>query len=432
MSFYNYLKTNQLVIFLSVLVFFQTARLLVIGSGHATGIDLLFGLVPEILFALILACFLFSTLKDTNRKTHFLDKFVLIYFLFNVIVGFLLANDFVTSLYGFRLTYLPMLAYFVGSYYWDKKVDLERLFHGLFQILVLVAVIGFIIYFFLPDVHLYFHKLTTDKPVAMAFSKFVRMTSIFWTPVVFAMTMLSAFCYWTYYYFKTGNKWALVYLFIVLNALFLSISRGPIIAAFIGFGILLLLSKNRKLKLIVSGLLLLEFVVAYSFIPQISDVAEWIFQSSKQTVSLEAKNTRVGLWIEVMHTFKNNPMGLGLGKAGHAAVHLFPPNTPGVSFASTDGWYFKLMIETGVLALIMYLSMAFSFFIYMLRYVRKNAFDFVSFIFTVFVVTGFVNVVSNALDFYLFSYLYWVLLGLFVFKLKQNNNAKKESISSHS
>lgn len=421
MNIYNYLKSNQLSVFLSLLVFFPTARLLVIGSDHATGLGLLIGLIPEILFVFILVWFLASAIRDTNRKTHLLDKLVIGYFLFNIIVGFYLAHDLKASLYGFRLSYLPMLGYFVCSYYWDKKADIERIFHRLFQVLVLAAVIGFIIYFFLPGVGLYFHKLTTDKPVAMAFVGFVRMTSIFWTPVVFAMLMLSAFCYWTYRYLKTGNVLELIFSIITINAVFLSASRGPMIASFVAFVLLLCFSKIRKFKLLIAGVFFCELLVLYLFVGQFTELMEWVFISSKQTASLEASNSRVSLWADVMHSVQHNPMGLGLGKAGHTAVQLFPPNTPGVSFASTDGWYFKLMIETGIPALVFYLVVSLIFFISMIRYIRRTGLDFVSVIFAVFVVTGLVNMVSNALDFYMFSYLYWFLLGLFVFKLKQEN-----------
>jgi len=313
-----------------------------------------------------------------------------------------------------------MLAYFVGSYYWDKKVDLERLFHGFFKLLVFVAIIGFIIYFFLPQIHVYFHKIGNgDEPIVQAFAGFIRMTSIFWTPVVFAMIMLCAFCYWTYRYFKTGNLFALIFSLITVNAVFFSVSRGPMIASFVVLVILLFMGENRKFKWLMVSLILLELAIFYLFVPQFSELMEWFFVSSKETASLESTNTRVGLWVEVMNSIKHNPMGLGLGKAGHTAVQLFPPDTPGVSLASTDGWYFKLMIETGIPALVMYLGMALMFFIRIIQYIRKNAWDFVSVIFVIFVAAGLVNIVSNTLDFYLFSYFYWLLLGLFVMKLKQ-------------
>lgn len=432
MNIFNNLKSNQFTIFLSLLVFYPTIRLLTIGSEHASGFSVLIGVIPEILFSIVLLFFLLSVMKDKDRKTHLFDKIVLAYFLFNILIGVCLSQDLKASLYGFRLTYLPMLAYFVGSYYWNKKVDIDRLFHGFFKLLVLVAIIGFIIYFFFPEIHVYFHKIMTDKPIVMAFKGFVRMTSIFWTPVVFAMIMLSAFCYWTYHYLKTGSLFTLLFSLITINAVFFSVSRGPMIASFFALVILLFLGKNRKFKLILVSFVLFELVVFYFFVPQFPQLMEWVLVSSRQTVGLESNNTRVGLWAEVIHSIEHNPMGLGLGKAGHTAVQLFPPNTPGVSFSSTDGWYFKLMIETGIPALIMYLVMAWMFFINMIRYIKKQGFDFVSVIFSILIVTGLVNVVSNALDFYLFSYLYWFLLGLFVFILKQNGNAREESFGSNS
>ncbi|AEA44153.1 O-antigen ligase family protein [Fluviicola taffensis] len=431
MKVYNYLKSNQLSIFLSLLVFFPTARLLILGSGHVTGVRLLVGLIPEILFAFILGWFLFAFLKDKNRDIHWLDKLVLIYFLFNVLVGFYIAHDFKASIYGFRLTYLPMLAYFVTSYYWDKKVDVERIFLGFFRVLVLVAALGFLLQFFFPNVQLYFHKLSTNQPIVASAINFVRMTSVIWTPVVFAVLMLCAFCFWTYRYLKTGNKLALLFLLITLNAVFFSVSRGPIIASFFALLILFIIGINLRFKLIIAGILLLEFISLYLFVPKFTEIFEWFFLSSKQTVSLDIANTRVELWNDVVHTADDNLTGLGLGKAGHVAVQLFPRNTPGVSFTSTDGWYFKLMLETGITALILYLGMALMFFITMIRAFRKKVFDIGSVIFTIFVATGLVNITSNALDFYLFSYLYWFLLGLFVLKLKQKKHANKEGFSSN-
>ncbi|MDR0802363.1 O-antigen ligase family protein [Fluviicola sp.] len=422
MNIYNYLKSNQFSLFLSLLFFYPSIRLLIIGSEHSSALSILVGLFPKFLFVLILSGAFFKIIKDKDRKTHLLDKLVFAYFLYNVLTGCYLAHDLKAAIYGFQLTYLPMLGYFVCSYYWDKKVDLERLFYRFFQVLVLIAVLGLIIYFIFPGVHLYFHKLANgDKPIVMAFKGFIRMTSILWTPVVFAMLMLCAFCYWTYRYFKSGNIFELLYSLITVNAIFFSVSRGPMISSFVALLLLMILCKNGKYKLILAGVLILELLIFYLFAPQFTELMKWFFVSSKQTATLEETNTRVNLWREVMNSVKHNPMGLGLGKAGHVAVQLFPPGTKGVSRASTDGWYFKLMIETGISALVMYLSLGLVFFIKMIRYLRMHTLDFVGVIFVIFVTTGLVNLVSNALDFYLFSYFYWFLLGFFVFKLKQES-----------
>jgi hypothetical protein len=421
MKAFDYIKKNQIFLFFTILIFFPTIRLLVLGSSHASGIGMAFSVLPELLFGLILLFALTQFWKTKNRTITLLDKLVLGYFLFNVIIGVYLSHDLKASVYGFRLSYLPMLAYFVGSFYWDRLVDIEKLFRGFFKILVLVAVIGFLLYFVFPDLHLYFHKMTTDKPIAKAFGLIIRMTSILWTPVVFGVLMMTAFLYWIYNYFKTGNKWDLLYAFIVTMAMLLSISRGPIIASVIGFIVLAILSRNMKRILIVLGLVVLSVSMTFLVLMNKTSMLGWIVESSKETISLEKGNTRVDLWYEVASTLKHNPMGLGLGKAGHAAVQNFPPGTPDVSFASTDGWYFKLMIETGVIALILYLIMALFFFVAMMRYVRRNSFDFVSFILTLFITIGFVNIVSNVLDFYLFSYLYWLILGAFALRLKQEN-----------
>ena len=116
-------------------------------------------------------------------------------------------------------------------------------------------------------------------------------------------------------------------------------------------------------------------------------------------------------------------MGIGLGKAGHVAVQRFDPSRKDVSFTTTDGWYMKLLVETGYIALIFYALILATFIVVCLKYVKTHSFDWMWFIFVFGAVVSLQNVVSNVLDFYLFAYLYWFVLGLCVFILKKEKYA---------
>jgi O-antigen ligase len=104
---------------------------------------------------------------------------------------------------------------------------------------------------------------------------------------------------------------------------------------------------------------------------------------------------------------------MGIGKAGHVAARFLNENTSNASVYSTDGWFLKTLIETGIWGLLSYLIFACTFFILLIKNIvrdRKNR--ILVFLLTVFIAINLQNMVSNVLDFYLFSYLYWGLIGL--------------------
>ena len=125
-------------------------------------------------------------------------------------------------------------------------------------------------------------------------------------------------------------------------------------------------------------------------------------------------------------------LGDGLGKSGHVAARFSDPLqgqnaavSSKVSIASTDGWYLKLANETGIWGLFSYFILSGTLFIVSIKYMIKNSFGLYSFLFTLFVIVNIENITSNVLDFYLFSYLYWFLLGVMIFYLKLKNQEVK-------
>ena len=135
-------------------------------------------------------------------------------------------------------------------------------------------------------------------------------------------------------------------------------------------------------------------------------------KSSSSTLILEKGVTRVDLWMKAFADFKEHPLGYGLGKAGHVATRFFGKNSSEASVSSTDGWFLKIAGETGLWGLSTYFFLAVSFIVRSLNYIRNKSYSLFHFLLILFVVVNIQCLVSNVIDFYLLSYLFWLSLGL--------------------
>ena len=250
----------------------------------------------------------------------------------------------------------------------------------------------------------------------------VRMSSILWSPVVFATFMMAALFYF-FHRFLADEKWYWLLPFaFVCFCIIMSMSRGPMIISI--FGLLLMTILYRK-KISLFPWLVLAGVYCFTafIIASPGELSLWIFESASDTVGLKKGVTRVDLWINAFHNFQEHPFGMGLGKAGHVAARFFSQNTTQADVFSTDGWYLKTLNETGVWGLFSYLFFAAVFFIVIVKQmIHHKQKQLLFFIFSLFISINIQNMVSNVLDFYLFSFLYWGSLGLAANIIFNHNN----------
>ena len=82
----------------------------------------------------------------------------------------------------------------------------------------------------------------------------------------------------------------------------------------------------------------------------------------------------------------------------------------------------KLANETGVWGLFSYFFFTIFIFYNSIKYIRYYGVDFFTFLFVFFIVFNIQNLVSNVLDFYLFSYLFWFFIGMMVFHFKLHSS----------
>jgi len=391
---------------------FITLRILIFGSDTSVSVvEYIFSSLPEILALFVLLYMILkSDLKLFYRQFSLFDKIIALYILTNVVYGTILAHDLKLSIYGFRLTYLPMVFYFIVRMWHPSEMEkYEKLIRKISMWSLTLAIAGLLIYFIFTD--FYDYMMAKGNFVEMEY--FVRrMGSLFWTPVMFASLMTICGLYFYYKALQKG-KW-IHYLFfgIIWSCLFLTISRGAIISFFFGLVLLAILMKNWRD--FVKSILVMAFVIFCFWMLDkvVTNILAFIFDSAWDTLSMKRGMTRVELWIHAWNDFLNRPMGYGLGMAGHVAARFFGRYSTKAATFSTDGYYLKMLNETGVWGLFSYLILMGTYVVQSVKYLRKHQTDFYLFLFVIILVVAVQNIVSNVNDFYLISSLIWIVIGI--------------------
>ncbi len=421
MQITKFLRENRVFIFFVFLCVFPTLRVITIGSSSSDSlVEYLISALPEMMLFVISASYFLKFVRGKKPIIHFIDIAVGVFVVYALIAGSILSNDLKASLYGIRLSYLPVVFYFLVSGSQFRLVQLEIFLHRFFTLSLGIALVGLIIYVVFPEFQTYMNSLVTDRKQAAYFV--VRMTSIFWTPVVFGVIVSSSILYWQYRYFQEEKKVYLVYLTLLFVCLFLSVSRGPMIGGFLGVIFMGVLVRKWRAAFIVFGLFLITYVSTAYYIKSPVELTVWIFSSTQSTFDMDEDNTRAKLVHDAVEKLEKHPMGLGLGKAGHVAVQLNTENREDISLTTTDGWYLKLLLETGYISLALYLVILIAFVRECVLYLRRHSFDLMTFVFAFGGVVALQCFVSNLLDFYMFSYLYWFILGIGVYLLKNSKH----------
>lgn len=396
---------------------FITFRLLLLGSaGSETVPQFLISALPE-LFALTLLTILYLRRPSKFKLENLilLDKIFIGFILVNVLIGSIVSLDVKMIIYGIRMTYFPMLFYFVLRF--ENRDFVYKTIHQIFLVLSYVGLAGLIIYFLFYDFMIEM-ILKTGGEVGEYF--ITRMTSIFWTPVVFSTCMSAAFIYFLWKYLLKGEKNSLIHIAITWSCLLFSVSRGSLVVVVIGFIILSIFCFDWCRFLVSFLLMVFLFLMVALYIGSPIEYIKWIISSTADTVSLKEGVTRVDLWIHAFENFKDHPFGYGIGKAGHVASRFYAQSTSEADVFSTDGWLLKLANETGIIGLISYLGLCLTIFISFLR-MKFYKYPELILLFTFFIIYNIQNLVSNVLDFYLFAFLFWILIGVFANHLSDKN-----------
>lgn len=378
-------------------------------------IESLVTILPELLTAgLFILSAIYAFVNRTSLfKWFWFDYLVAFFFAFNVIYGFVISDWDYQAFLSFRMTYLPVLFYFVGRMYWEQKRGMIfQSLNGLFYAYVGLAIAGLVLYFVFPD---YQNRLILATGNLVGEYFIVRMVSLVLTPILFALLLVFS-CFYFYDKIITRNDWKNYLIFWLLwLCLVFSVSRGATLAFFISFIFMSFVYKKPKTTIVtMSGMAII--LIAVSFYATGSfEFIKWICYSAADTMNMEKDVTRVNRWLVTYHDFLDQPYGYGFGKTGAVAFRYYL-NHPEVKAAvySTDGWYLKMACENGLAGLLSYLVLAGSYFFMMIKKVFKSDDSLLLVPFAIFMMVNIQAVVSNTLDFYPYTLLYWLLIGFSV------------------
>jgi len=398
---------NFFLIFFVYACIAPAVRLMLVGSGEMKNFyEIIITTLPDILLLIIVLLAFIVWLNGSRFGIIFFDKLILSFILFNGIYGFILSRNMFISAQGFRVTYLPVVFYFIGRIL--SLNDFESLCRKIFNWLLIFGIIGLILHFGFHDCESYLVQISGNVQTAYFIP---RMGSLVLMPVLFS-TLMSITC--IYFYFrllKENNKWFYLIIAVLWSCIFLSVSRGPIIAFLIAFIILSILSKSWIKALMVFGIIIfISSFWSFILVGSLTPVA-WLFSSAADTLAFGEGITRVELWRRSIHDFIQRPWGYGLGHAGVTAIRFLKgTNTPAAIYTS-DGWFLKIACETGILGLLSYLTVCVTFFIKGWKIISGNRLSIFTFIFLIFIMINAQCIVGNTLDFYPYISLYWLLIG---------------------
>ncbi len=384
-------------------------RVFLIGGNAMNGLlQTIVTIMPDILFAAVVVCAAIKYFKGEKITLLFFDKLVLFYIFFNLVYGTILSNLFIAA-QGFRITYMPVIFYFIGRLYNKQKPELaSATTHSIFSWFIIFGMLGLVFHFLFTGVEASLIQSTNHLQTAYFIP---RMGGFFLTPVLFG-TAMTITCIYFYYRLFT-NKSSLNYLFIALTwaCIFLSVSRGPIMAFFLGFILLSLIFKEWKKTLAVIIIIAVTSATLSLILTGSLNILTWLFSSTADTLSMGQGITRVELWRRSWHDFVQRPYGYGLGHAGATAVrYLKGTDTPAAVY-TTDGWFLKIACETGIAGLLSYLALALYYLVLVKKNLSTHRYSLFSFVTVLFIMVNAQAVVANIYDFYPTISLFWLLMG---------------------
>ncbi|MFC1735192.1 O-antigen ligase family protein [Candidatus Hydrogenedentota bacterium] len=324
------------------------------------------------------------------------------------------------GVYGFRMTYMPVLLYFIarGMDLDDESLTMIKYLLGICMVL---ALIGIVLNFAALD----FRNSLFDRfeiPRHRTF-RINRMTSILYDPPVFGGLMALAFLVSLAYATsarltrKAMATWMVSCLLFLFCAV-VSISRGAWVGLAVGTTLICALSWRKGL--VVLAVLSVLVCGAVKWAPEATEKIGLV-KIGRGVASIPhiagEGTTRGRIWRGVLGEIRENPLGFGLGRAGHVAKR-FKDRYPDIklSIMSADGWYLKHTIETGVFGMAVFAVFmavcAASLFLMWRAEEEASPKALVLGVLAAFICYSVQAAASNVWDFFFAAPFVWALLGL--------------------
>ncbi len=376
-------------------------------------------IMPDLLFASVVCVGLVIFFTWGKFTFILFDKLVLFYILFNLLYGTLLSKNLFIAAQGFRITYLPVIFYFIGRLFSRGKPEIYyKSTRHVFTWFVFYAIAALLFHFLFPGIEASLITASNHGPYVYFIP---RMVGFFLTPVLFGTVMAMACLYFYFRLAGDNTMWNYLSLIILWACIFLSISRGPILAALLGFALITILFRQWIKGLILLVIILLvSSLLSYLLVGSFQPLA-WLFSSTADTLSLENGVSRVELWRRSAHDFFQRPYGYGLGHAGATAIRFLKGTSVPAAVYTSDGWFLKLACETGIPGFLSYFALCFYYLYYAWQNISKQMDTLFPFIVALFIMINAQCIVANVFDFYPVISLIWLLMGYSINLCEQKN-----------
>ncbi|MFC1735103.1 O-antigen ligase family protein [Candidatus Hydrogenedentota bacterium] len=362
--------------------------------------------------------------KGTFRRFKFqpLDWTVALLFLFGVGM-FLSSRDFIFGIYGFRVTYLPMLFFFLMRAQNIAMKSATTTAKFLIGILTTMAIIGILFTYLQPTLGKQFLKLALRTPFMRAGS--IRMSGTMYSAVAYGAIMAVGGILSTACALRRSAKdrrricWFLCSLLFGI-CVFASLSRGAWLSLITGVvTVMLLMLPRRNIMHVLVGVGLVMLLIIVLCTNSSSEKAALLFSIPDVfDFKSEYPDGRTDLWRESVALLRDHPLGLGLGRAGHVAHRFKSAETGGLlGVSALDGWYTKAAAEGGVLGALIFLTFVVMtakslYRLHLEQDSRSTSHTLTCGTLGAFVGFSIQGIGSNVWDFFIAAPLMWALLGM--------------------
>lgn len=392
------------------MTFFPMLRVVFIGKENASGVfEYFVAAIPDLM---IIGCITYLIFQLRDKFIFFIknrtDAIVLFIVGINLLIGCLLSGDMKLIILGVRLSYIPILFYFISRFisFDNFKEKFEDWLNQIMVWFTLIAFTGFILYYLFPSTDIALNNWVGGQQGAYFIR---RMNSLFFSPTVNGMYCCIGALYFLQNSLRKFNVLNVFCLLLNFWCLLMTVSRGGIIAFAIVLPIVCVICFDwKKVSAIIVLMAMIFFMALYSVGLSLSNFS-WVFTSAAETIGLEENVSRVELWKRTFEDLKEKPFGYGIGKSGWIAYRFLKGTETKSAYLATDGWYLKIANETGIFGLISFLTL-FAYFLFRMM-AGCTSDQSRLFLFLMFLAVLMVNLVSNVLDYFLFNSLFWFYTG---------------------
>lgn len=316
-------------------------------------------------------------------------------------------------------SYFPIVFYFIGKSVVDRFPDFYK--YSLFAC-VFCFVIGFV--WLVTEPSWYVEKSLALRNVlgyyteeSLYLSRFSSFLDSYYTGNlgVFALC-----CSMGYLEFCTKEwKTSLLYwIFLIIAIVAIMLSRQRV-CMFCGLGILVAFNiKMFRKKPIQPFLFIIFVIITLVFISTIDTHDNLFIEQITERFSDNSTSTMVSMrenqWLDAINNQRNFIFGHGAGGGGHLAYFA------GIKPVVCDGSYSKILLETGVLSFIVFITMLI---LTVMRSVMREGISF-ELMMLLFYICSFIG--SNIIDMHYIIISFWFVLG----RLNRNNNINRNIITT--